>query len=395
MKFVKPSRKLIYSLMALLLAGWMVIPFTRQLTFGPRIEGLPLCRLQDDLRKSALGSDYRPGFLDKIGQYLRIDEPANGLNLLSDDGRRRVSMSLVDDNHPKVRSYALSALRWHISSPAVLDVYLRARDDSDNQCRLVAADGILRFSDDGALKSNTFARAFNDPDKMVRSAAYWHLGDQADDSTVLRFVPRIVDPVDPKIRSSLIIRIWRVRATPQNMDALTSILKDARSQWRAAAACAAYGRGKHDAETVAVIRSALQGNEGDNRETMNFVALVPSLAKGLLPQIVHCAWNHTDIETRWCAIQALGSCGSLGVPYLMEILEAGDARLQVNCIYALGNIGKDAQQAIPQLRAMLKDSRIDVRRGANHALIGIDPSFVPQEQFEPLPMMVGSPEIKK
>jgi HEAT repeat protein len=377
--------------MALVIVGWMVIPFTRQLTFGPKIEGIPLCQLQNDLCRTALGAEYRPDFLDKIGEYLQLDKPMNALSLLSDDGRRRVNLSMVDDQQPKVRRYALNALQWYVSSPEVLEAFVRARDDPDPQCRMIAAGGIFHSSNDEPLIMNTFARSFNDPDKLVRSAAYCFLCDKLDDATVLRFVPRVVDKIDPKVRVLVVSRIWRVQGTPENIDSLTLMLKDVHSQWRVSAACAVYRHGKCDPETLSVIRTGLQNNKDDFHDTLRFVATAPSLAKEFLPEIAAVAENNTDYTSRSYAVYAMGQCGAKAVPYLVSMLENAGWPLQTTCIYALGNIGSDARDAIPHLRALLKDSRVDVRRAVNEALVRIDPTFVPQEKFEPLPTMLFGP----
>ncbi|GEM_PF-6030082 len=201
MNVKKLLRMLAYTMLAVCIAGWLLLPYTRQLTFGPAIEGVPLCRLQADFRRDALGPDFVPGPFDKVANWLKLRGTRNTYEALQAEGRVAILKSLLDDAHPAVRKRAVEKLAanaiWSPDIPPMLALLLDdasreikklamegllsakikeasavpklllLADDPDRDCRILASQTICVLSDDAQLKVSIVEKALRDADMTV------------------------------------------------------------------------------------------------------------------------------------------------------------------------------------------------------------------------------------
>jgi HEAT repeat protein len=80
-----------------------------------------------------------------------------------------------------------------------------------------------------------------------------------------------------------------------------------------------------------------------------------------------------DKMTYGAVVVGLAAIGKPAIPELIGYLNDDDHRLRASAILALGEMGKDAKDAIPMIRAHLKDSDAGVREIARDALNRISP----------------------
>lgn len=197
-------RLAVYGTLGLVLAVGLVNPYTRQLFFGPKIRGTPLCYWQDLIRAEAdpqlrdpsiratalrwLGLGRRqiiafPKEADMVPVYLSLlDDPNPAVRIRLAPGLARAPESagaieglerLLDDPVPEVRAAAADACQ---TKPHELDSLLprltAMLDDGDMLCRVHAAVA-LGINDRlaPAVAQRVFAEAVRGSDTLAGASA--------------------------------------------------------------------------------------------------------------------------------------------------------------------------------------------------------------------------------
>lgn len=425
MNFKKFLRKFAYAVLGFCIGGWLLFPYTRQLTFGPAIEGVPLCRLQEDFRRDALGPNFVPGPTDRIAKWLKLGGARNTFESLQAEGRVEVLKSLLDDPDPAVRKRAVERLAANSSrsaavapvlalllddaSPEVkklaMEGLLSAKnkdsstvpkivllaDDPDSGCRILAAQAICLLSDDAQLKVSILEKALRDTDMTVvyralelldeiRSVSDVPLshrvrypGAQARPWTqlvqfqqfqatpaLIGALSHLLDSANPGARSHAARTLADFNdAAKSTLPKINALLGDADPLCRVSAAYAVMRMNPESPEPLAIFRQSLQNQDAPVRVAALEVArrLAP-LSNRLFSEIVAFASADGDYDLRSHAVAALGSCGRKAVPHLLELMQTAPAPVLVSCIEALGALGKDAHEAIGELRALVNDPHV-------------------------------------
>src|SRR5687768_4818613 len=87
----------------------LVIPYYRQLLFGPTYQGVPLCAWQDQIRRQTLG-EHEHAWLVKIRKWVQPkDESLSAVRLTRED-RIAIWLTFLDDPVPTLRAHAIQAL---------------------------------------------------------------------------------------------------------------------------------------------------------------------------------------------------------------------------------------------------------------------------------------------
>lgn len=117
-------------------------PFVRQSTFGPKIDGIPWCVWDAEVRREAHAGEPRSWFV-QLMEKLGLRDQSLAIDL---DSRKLVPVLLhmAEDPDEKVRRVALDRLqRWHKEhEEEITPVFERHLDDGDAHCRLNAAWGV-------------------------------------------------------------------------------------------------------------------------------------------------------------------------------------------------------------------------------------------------------------
>jgi HEAT repeat protein len=100
----------------------------------------------------------------------------------------------------------------------------------------------------------------------------------------------------------------------------------------------------------------------------------------LIRHLTSCTYHARALQGTIIAVGAFGRDGRAAVPMLMELLkcertdtyEVPAAIIRLQAARALGNIGPDADGAVPRLREALSDASAAVREAAHAALIRIE-----------------------
>ncbi len=169
MKSKKRLLKLAYALLGLLATAFLLFPYTRQLVFGPKIEGVPICRLQGEFRRL---DDYRPRkWTDKLLDYLNPNARENLYLTLNEASKRRILLSLVDDADSRTRELALRNLAEHAADSDVMPHLLRHFDDPDREVRYTALTPFSRVQIKDDLLMGKLRERIQDEDPGCRWAA--------------------------------------------------------------------------------------------------------------------------------------------------------------------------------------------------------------------------------
>ena len=313
----------LYGTLSLILLGVLLHPYSRQMLFGPRLDGVPLAYWQDQFRACAdPNSPSRASFTAKIIWWLGMDRHDHGRNLPSNESDLlQLLLSLEQDTQPYVRKAVAGELGHHNFAP--------------DEC----VPPLLRLLDDA--------------EPSVRAAAAEALADTRPESPeAMRRLLELLDEEDIHCRLEVARAVWRI------------------------------GRGKHR-EVISVLRQALKHSDRDVR----FVAacyLVFDLQKicaDAFPDLAECALSDSDSKVRSVAIRGLQFCGRPAVSVLIKALRDLEPDPRRAAIDTLGRIGSDAKEAVPLLEQLLRDPSLDVREVAMEALGKIDPErFPPQKK---------------
>ena len=133
-------------------------------------------------------------------------------------------------------------------------------------------------------------------------------------------------------------------------------------------------------EAVPVLIALIDArNETTQRGAISALGRMGPASISAVPRLVECLQSHQDADTREKAAEALGQIGPAAagsaVPALIKA--AGDdkwPKVRRASLSALGEMGPAAREAIPVLRAALRDPDSWISLDARNALFRVDPS---------------------
>ena len=119
-------------------------------------------------------------------------------------------------------------------------------------------------------------------------------------------------------------------------------------------------------------------NESTQRGALYGLGRMGTASIPAVPRLVECLQSHKDPDTREKAAEALGKIGPKAAGSAVPALMKGAAedkwpKVRRACLSALGEMGPAARQAIPVLRAALRDPDGFISMDARNALFRVDP----------------------
>jgi hypothetical protein len=142
---------------AIVIGLFLLLPFARQLVFGPKIDDVPWCVWEREARIAADPERHRSSWLRKIGSWLGLDGGHYFTpSVWKSDSVLPLHVELAQDQDAKVRLFALthldSAIR--LNNAELLPVMRRHLDDDDVECRFIAAHRVWWKTQDPAAKAS-------------------------------------------------------------------------------------------------------------------------------------------------------------------------------------------------------------------------------------------------
>lgn len=294
----------------LLLPLPLLHPFIRQSIFGPRIQEIPWCVWEEEVRMTVHPDRDRSWFADAMEKVGLIQERRlAGLNLRG-EATLPLHLHLADDGDPKVRAFALECLRelQKKHEAECEPIFRRHLQDDDPGCRVLALNGVWETSKDIELKSIA-APLLDERDESVRLRAAVIVGQMARTDPELKslLVPLLGDR-DESMRRSI---VWILgELAPFNPDLFIPLAKAA---------------------------------------------------------------EDPNLNMRAGAIHSMRCFGKRGVPIIRKGLRDPDRWVRAEAFGATEALGKDAEDLIPDLLAMCDDPNPHDRRNASHTLYRMDP----------------------
>ncbi len=249
-----------------------------------------------------------------------------------------------------------------------LRLLLEALKDPSEERRAAAAHAISLLGDAGAPLVPGLTAALDDPSRAVRASAAWALGNVG--SAATRAAPRLRRSLgDP----DPFVRAGAAHSlgnlgSRDAVEPLIERLDDPDERVRRYAAEALAAIGLR-ADSVAALRRLLRETSAPGRG-LAAAALGQLGAEGreAVPELIAAALD-TRGDVRWRAIWALGRIGPPAKPAVGMLRAAlADADLRWRAAEALGGIGPEAAEAVPDLLALLADPSSNVRWRAATAL---------------------------
>ncbi len=124
----------ILAALALIVSGALMFhPYPRQLVFGPKIKGTPVCAWQEDFRSrnsGGFGDPERETFVAKILDWLNFGDHFLDWNPLSKEEKEAIYITLAADPSPHVRKAIVVELSEMMSKDGI-PTYLGFLDDPD------------------------------------------------------------------------------------------------------------------------------------------------------------------------------------------------------------------------------------------------------------------------
>jgi HEAT repeat protein len=184
---------------------------------------------------------------------------------------------------------------------------------------------------------------------------------------------------DDGVRANVLQQLGQFGELPkESLAYLLDGLKDKSPQVRWSSANALGAAGKHAKEVVGPLTKALK--DGDQNVRYNALYALSRLGEAGTPGLVE-ALKDGDDNMRIQVVQQImyrGKQNKAAVPALIEVLKkSANAQLRWMTCQTFGNMGADAQDAIPALTEALNDSNQTVRQQAQQAL-----NRIPKKQKE-------------
>lgn len=378
---MKSKRRLLIlaGLLFIALMAVLANPYSRQLLFGPRIQGFPLSVWQDDLRR--LGQRAKESSFNGTLKRFGINPPRLDWMRLSDSERETICLSLVDDPKPGVRR----AIAWGLAlkgphgpwfqenitltpgatSKDAFAALLRLLDDANEIVRDSAASNINPYhtSATGAAEQIKAFLINDDPQRRILALevlAKCPIQKDALESYIPVLV-KMLDDSDPKVRTAAATqlgspRLRKRRTAKAAVPKLRDCLLDPDPLCRVETAHALWNLQGDQAAVVSIFREAL-GNPSKEirRVAINHLRSMVNVCPELWDELARCATNDEDIGVKYWALQDLGNCDRRAVPVLIAIVagrELGTTYYR-NALEALGNLGSESKEAVPFLLSQL------------------------------------------
>jgi hypothetical protein len=248
----------------LLLAGMVLCglpllhPLVRQSLFGPKIDGIPWCVWESEVRIAADPQRQENLYYEVMKKLGLVNERHVGLPPRTAESLP-LYLQLAKDRDARVRRLALQQMEWmsneHDSD--ILPTLRQSLQDDDPECRLLAAAGVWRTTKDVGMKAIALP-LLEHADPKVRIAAVHVLSEMAGNA------PELLEPLAKSMDDS----DWRVRELvvsslahfgKRGLPILQRGLRDPAIRVRSFAVLTSGGLGK-DAEELIPILLMLQND---------------------------------------------------------------------------------------------------------------------------------------
>jgi hypothetical protein len=229
---------IILGILALLFAVLMLHPYPRQSLFGPKIEGVPWCVWEDEIRLGAHWQEHEKHWMTKARRWVGFRGPQapfvskfRGPEMLS------LLLQLSEDPDPDVREYATVCLLndYTIRDRAALPFMRRALESADLYERRAAAVAIWRIEQDPSvilmLRAQIDGPLERDRNHAADSLASMYR--DVPDPKLLGVIHSYAKHSDPGVRSSV---LFAVGVSPEGIPMLVEGLNDVDANVRACAA---------------------------------------------------------------------------------------------------------------------------------------------------------------
>lgn len=387
--------------------------YFRQLVFGPRIHGTPLCAWQERIRRQVL-PQRDDNWLNSIAKLFQPKDEALPYNKLDLEQKTYLWLSLIDDSDPAMRAQAVNAL-WGANQCGsrlwggdlwTVNTYLRTSLKYevsgystilfDGTASTIFMDGLVEGP--GGLRvpkspdvAPHLVRMLDDADDKVRGAVFSALATQG--KRAAPAFPRLFELLshaDPDRRTQAITtlnaahpktRAWLdqliamlddgdvgVRQTAASAlgawndrrmavaagPRLVQSLRDPDTRVRLNAASALASLRMHLAEATEALRWALRHADPAVRGDA-LSHLFSDAAPALFDEMVRCARFDSTVENQRAALNSLRYCGAKAVPILVNFLRHPDLQTKTLAVQTLGNLGAEARAAVPFLLLDLEE----------------------------------------
>ncbi len=226
----------------------------------------------------------------------------------------------------------------------------------------------------------------DDPNPRVRESVADHLRPAFSADECLPVLVHLLDDPEARVRTAAAVSLSRFnRDAVAALPRLLESLKDPDGCCRMAAAWAVWSVGeKKHREVVAVLRQGL--SDGDLVTRIQAARVIGDLGKDAIeafPELAELAVHDGIPAVRQTAVISLRAFGPSAVPVLAKMLRDPVAEVRMMAADALGGIGPNASDAIPALQAVLGDNNAQMREHVREALRRIDPEQFPAVAAEP------------
>jgi hypothetical protein len=315
-------RGCLYSPLVVVIGLLLLHPFSRQWVFGPKIDGMPLCYWQEQLRIHADRQAYNESLATRVAIWLGVAQPAYAVAFPTDPDCARVALSLVDDRNPKVRA----RMAWMLDhSPEAQKALLQLLNDSNPIVRSAGAQKFAAVAQQpiGSREMARLTEMLDDSDSDCRISAA---------CAVARHAKGMSPRAEAVLRAGLKDPAVRTR-----MDALAGLCRHAKEM------------------------------------------------PGSFAHVLDCIQNDGSVVVRNTGAAQVAGFGRVAVPLLVRLLDDTNEIVRQNACNSLGALGDDAREALPALVRRSGDPVTSVRQAAGAALTKIDPEQYPPQPEEPEP----------
>jgi len=300
---------------------------------------------------------------------------------------------LRKDKEAEVRLAAARSLRscGPRSAPVIKALSDAAKEETDDQVRAISIMAIGRIRRDGkedkievrywsVVKDarTIIADALKAKHADVRAAAAETLGyygaDAADAVSALAEI--VGKDEDTRTRCSAVVTLSRIGdKAHSSVPAMVEVFgkKESPQELREAILDVFAQFGPKASDAVTVLTAALKEDNLDlRRKSAVALSKIGPDAKPALPVLREIMTSSKTDKSLLCfVIRAVGSLGKEGkdaVPDLIKCLDDNNLEVRIAAIEELGSIGPDAKDAIPKLRGAALDARDTIKRAAQDAI---------------------------
>lgn len=272
----------------------------------------------------------------------------------------------------------------------VVDAFIGALDDEDEQIRRQAAHMLGEIEDERAIPALRETLK-NDSSREVRRAALWALSEMDTDEIMPVLLDLAVEETDDEARRQL---AWMIgenaeRGDRQAGEVLMRLLKDQDAEVRATAVWALAEMEYAPALEALVGMTEDSNDEVRERAVWAIAELADEARSDAALGALTKALSSSSSQVRETAAWALGEMDDpRAVDVLIRAMEDSNPEVRKKVIWALGEI--EDPRAVGVLTKALKDSDREVRRRAANALHEIDT----EESHRALGAAVGDTDVQ-